>query len=99
LPSENRKIYGPGITEEQANLISSYILQAQQAYKDDIFNNAIYIQDVIEKSNAFTGMWTVEIVDKDDNWEIAGDIRNDQWLMMMDYGNNNWTYRVWTPNC
>jgi hypothetical protein len=96
-----RKVYGPGISDEQAGLISAYIAEASSAYQDDKFNNAIYIQDVMEKSNAFAGRWTIEIVDnrEGEEWQLAGEVRNDQWFMVTDYGEYGWNYRVWTPNC
>jgi hypothetical protein len=67
-------IYGPGITDIQAALIESFILSGIEEYKDDKFNNAVYIQDLIENSNNFGGKWIVEIVDKstDGKWAYAG---------------------------
>jgi hypothetical protein len=95
------KSYGPGISESQAELISSFIRTATSAYQDDKFNNAIYIQDVMEQSVAFSGMWTVEIVESAaaKEWKLAGEVHNNQWFMVSNFGDYGWTYRVWTPNC
>lgn len=41
--------YGRGLREEQAVIIMNYITQAVKKYEDDMFNNAVFIQDAIEK--------------------------------------------------
>lgn len=41
--------FGSGISQEQALTIMGYITSGVKKYQDDIFNNAIFIQDAIEK--------------------------------------------------
>ena len=94
-------IHGPGITEIQAALIENFILNGIEEYKDDKFNNAVYIQDLIENSNDLGGKWIVEIVDKstDGKWAYAGETERDSWMILMDFGEYEWTYNIWTPSC
>lgn len=56
--------YGRGLKEKQALIIMDYITQAVKKYEDDIFNNAIFIQDAIEKDQSFNGKWTIEILNQ-----------------------------------
>ena len=41
--------FGSGISQEQSLTIIGYITSGVKKYQDDIFNNAIFIQDAIEK--------------------------------------------------
>jgi hypothetical protein len=51
------KYHGTGITDGQEKLILNYIDQAEQSYQDDIYQNAIYIQQKVEDN--LSGKWNV----------------------------------------
>lgn len=51
--------HGLGVSEEQELLVQGYILEATKVFPNDLFNNALLIQDRIEGSGAFQNKWSV----------------------------------------
>lgn len=91
------KTHGTGITDGQETLILNFIDQAEQLHGNDVYQNALFIQQKVEDS--FSGRWVVEIFGGDPSWGRATHIRNDQWVLFFGYGSYSWDYIIWTPEC
>lgn len=91
------KTHGTGLTDGQETLILNFIDQAEQLHGNDVYQNALFIQQKVEDS--FSGRWVVEIFGGDPSWGRATHIRNDQWALFFGYGSYSWDYIIWTPEC
>lgn len=49
--------HGSGITDGQEKMVSGYIDQAEQIYGNDIYSNALFIQQKVEDN--LSGRWVV----------------------------------------
>lgn len=91
------KTHGTGITDGQETLILNFIDQAEQLHGNDVYQNALFIQQKVEDS--FSGRWVVEIFGGDPSWGRATHIRNDQWVLFFGFGTYSWDYIIWAPEC
>ena len=89
--------HGEGITDGQEKTALNAIDQALQTYQGDLYGNALYIQQKVEES--FGGRWNVEVFGNDPSWGRATHIANDQWMLLFGYGDYDWDYIIWAPEC
>ena len=89
--------HGEGVTDGQEKSALNAIDQALQTYGGDLYGNALYVQQKVEES--FGGRWNVEIFGNDPSWGRATHIANDQWILLFGYGDYDWDYIIWAPEC
>jgi hypothetical protein len=92
------RAHGSGITDGQEAFIINFIDQAAQSYGGDLYSNAVYIQQKIEDS--FSDRWNVEIFRGISSvWGRLTYIQNQRWILLFDYGDNDWDYIIWVSDC
>ena len=91
------KAHGGGIDDGQETTAVNAIDQAIQNFRSDIYANSLYIQEKV--SEAFGGKWNVEVFGNDPSWGRATHIHNDEWILLFGYGEYEWDYIIWAPEC
>ena len=71
--------------------------QAYQSYGPDQYANAVFIQSKIEDS--LGGKWNVEIFGDALSWGRATYVNADKWILLFSYGDEDWDFIIWAPDC